>query len=224
MKSNLCTLCTHALKTTILCYTILYSAYSTAQESTSKLNSPSPAKESFWRRVSVGGNLAFQVGNVTGITVAPEVAVRLVDNLYVGSRFVYQYFYYKDYFYDSDAQAYLSYKSNVFGGSLFLRYYLTGLFDNAIGNLFGHVEYEYLAYIRPYAQTNMPTSIRDGYGYFYTRNNETIEVNSFFIGGGYRQPVASRVSMDILILFNLNDTFNSPYANPVIRFGVGVGL
>jgi hypothetical protein len=176
------------------------------------------------KRITFGGNLAFQVGTITGITIAPEIRYRLVGNLHAGTRFIYQYFYYKNYFYDSDQRKYLSYNSNEFGGALFMRYYLTSLFDNALSNIFAHIEYEYLASIRPYTQSYKPTSIVDSYGYFYIRGNQTIEINSFFIGGGYRQPVSNRVGMDLLILFNLNDTFNSPYSNPVIRFGIGIGL
>jgi hypothetical protein len=51
-----------------------------------------------------------------------------------------------------------------------------------------------------------------------------VEVNSFFVGGGYRQPVSNRVAIDFLLLFNLNDSYNSPYSNPIFRLGVGVGL
>jgi hypothetical protein len=53
---------------------------------------------------------------------------------------------------------------------------------------------------------------------------EKVEINSLFVGGGYRQPISNRVAMDLLILFNLNDSYNSPYSNPIFRLGVGVGL
>jgi hypothetical protein len=208
----------------LLVYTILY--ISANGQATTQTISPSlsASREPWHKRITFGGNLAFQVGTVTGISVSPEIRYRLVGNLHAGTRFIYQYFYYKDYYYDTDQRTYLSYNSNEFGGALFLRYYLNGLFNNAIGNLFAHVEYEYLAYTRPYSQSLTPTSIRDAYGYFYTKGNQTVEINSFFVGGGYRQPVSNRVGLDLLVLFNLNDTFNSPYSNPVIRFGVGIGL
>jgi hypothetical protein len=54
--------------------------------------------------------------------------------------------------------------------------------------------------------------------------SQMIELNSIFVGGGYRQPVSNRVAIDLLILFNLNDSYNSPYSNPIFRLGVGVGL
>jgi hypothetical protein len=157
--------------------------------------------------------------------VAPEVAIRTVDNLYVGFRFLYQYYNYKNYYWDRSTNSYLSYKSNVYGGGVFLRYYLNSLFDNFLGNLFAHVEYEYQYYTRPYTYSAMGNgNILDPYGNTYVRGNEAIEINSFFVGGGYRQPVANRVSLDFLVLFNLNDSYNSPYSNPIFRIGVGVGL
>ena len=123
------------------------------------------------------------------------------------------------------AREYLSYKSNVFGGGLYSRYYLSGFFDNVLGNIFAHVEYEYLVYRRPYTRSgDADATIFDYYGYRYKKGSQSVEVNSFFVGGGFRQPVGNRVSLDLLVLFNLNDTFNSPYTNPIFRFGVGVGL
>jgi hypothetical protein len=203
---------------------IIYGITSFAQDTVPSLSAKPDRPDSFWRRVTIGGNLGFQFGSVTGITVAPEAAVRTVDNLYVGLRFMYQYYNYKDYYWNDNTKEYLGYKSSVYGGGLFLRYYLTSLFNNIIlGNLFAHVEYEYLYYTRPYSNA-VGGYIYDPYGNSYLPGNEVVEVNSFFVGGGYRQPLASRVAMDFMILFNLNDSFNSPYSNPIFRLGVGVGL
>ena len=174
----------------------------------------------------MGGNLGFQFGSVTGITVAPEVSLRTVDQLHVGFRFLYQYYNYKNYYWDNSTGDYLSYKSNVYGGGIYLRYYLSSIFDNFLGNLFAHVEYEYQYYTRPYTYSPQATGdfILDPYGNKYIRGTEAVELNSFFVGGGYRQPLAGRVALDFLVLFNLNDTYNSPYSNPIFRLGVGVGL
>lgn len=207
----------------LLLHTILYIPGVVAQQSP---EIPlSDTKEPFIRRFSVGGNLGFQVGNVTGINVAPQITFRVVDHLHVGTRFIYQYFSYKDYYFDLAAREYLSYKSNVFGGGLFSRYYLSGFFNNILGNLFAHAEYEYLFYRRPYTLSgDADATIEDFYGNRYKKSDQSVEVNSFFVGGGFRQPVGNRVSFDLLVLFNLNDTFNSPYTNPIFRIGVGVGL
>jgi hypothetical protein len=207
----------------ILMLFFLYVLDLPAQDTIPSLSAKPQRTDNFWRRVSVGGNLGFQFGSITGITVAPEIAIRTVDNLYVGFRFMYQYYNYKNYYWNDSTNQYLSYKSSVYGGGVYLRYYLSSLFDNFLGNLFAHVEYEYQYYTRPYTNA-YGGYIVDPYLNQYVPGKEVVEVNSIFVGGGYRQPIASRVSMDFMILFNLNDTYNSPYSNPIFRLGVGVGL
>lgn len=212
------------MKRLLIILTLYIGVFSAVAQDTIPSLSTSPDRpDNFWRRVSVGGNLGFQFGSVTGITIAPDVAVRTVDNLHVGTRLIYQYYNYKDYFWNNHTNEYLGYKSNVYGGALYLRYFLSGLFDNFLGNLFAHAEYEYQYYIRPYISTT-GGYIFDPYGNAYVPGNEVIEINSIFLGGGYRQPLAGRVSMDFMVLFNLNETYNSPYSNPIFRLGVGVGL
>jgi hypothetical protein len=205
---------------------LLLPGLSTAQDSTNIFNPAkpqAPKKETFWRRLSVGGNFGFQFGSVTGITVSPEVRIRTFDQLYVGLGFTYQYFMYRDYYWDKSTNQTYDFSSNVFGGRLYLRYYLRSLFSSWIGNLFAHAEYEYLAYVEPYHYDPNGT-IFDPYFNPYSKGNVTISYNSVLVGAGYSQPIGSRVFMDFVILFNLNDTYYSPYSNPVFRIGVGVGL
>jgi hypothetical protein len=188
-----------------------------AQESTATKS------HDFWHRVVVGGNIGLQIGDVTGIIISPEVAVRLVDQLYGGLGFTYQYSSFKNYYYDTKTNQYLNFKQNTYGGKIFFRYYLSSLFDNFLGNFFAHVEYEYLTYTRPYT-FNPNGPILDPYANAYSYGNEHVEINSLFVGGGYHQPVGGRVFLDFLILYNLNDSYNSPYSNPLFRVGFGVGL
>jgi hypothetical protein len=205
---------------------LLCTASAFAQDTLPSLSSTPRKPDSFWRRVTFGGNLGFQFGSVTGITISPEVRIRAIDQLNVGFRFLYQYYNYRNYYWDYQNQSYIDYKSNVYGGGIYLRYYLASLFDNFVGNLYAHVEYEYLTYNRPFEQSGPPPDgyIQDPFNYWYKPGNQMIEINSIFVGGGYRQPVTNRVSIDLLILFNLNDSYNSPYSNPIFRLGVGVGL
>ncbi len=215
---------TAKLRTISLLFLLITVTSSFAQDTIPSLSAKPRNPDSFWRRVSIGGNLGFQFGTVTGITLSPEIAIRTIDHLYVGVRLIYQYYNYKNYFWDNDAKNYLSYESSVYGGGIYLRYYLRSLFpDNFIGNLFAHVEYEYQTYTRPYS-VSPGGHIYDPYGNPYVQGKERVEINSLFVGGGYRQPIGNRVSMDLLLLFNLNDTYNSPYSNPIFRLGVGVGL
>ncbi len=89
--------------------------------------------------------------------------------------------------------------SNIFGAALFSRF-------DIIYGLFAHAEYEQL----------------------YVRYNDYPNLNyepwSFFVGGGYKQSIGGRGFAYILVLWNLNETPESPYANPVFRVGFGVGL
>jgi hypothetical protein len=202
-----------------------------AQDTISSLNSQ-PAlsakpknPNSFWRRLSVGGQIGFQFGTVTGIVIAPDVKVRTFDQLYVGLRLMYQYYYYRDWYWDRNANEFLDYSSNVFGSGVYLRYYLRSLFSNFFGNFYAHVEYEYLFYTLPFVQEPPPKGyIEDPYGNWYVPGSQYIGINSFFVGGGYSQPLGGRAFLDFMVLFNLNDTQSSPYTNPIIRIGVGFGL
>ena len=92
-------------------------------------------------------------------------------------------------------------ETNVFGGSIFSRY---SIFEN----VFAHVEYETLFY--NIHEPGYPTSRQ--------------QFNSFFVGGGYNQQIGGNSAMYILLLWNLNDTPDSPYVNPIIRVGFSVGL
>jgi hypothetical protein len=185
---------------------------------------PQARKSDFWNRISLGGNVGFQFGSVTSIIVAPEAMLRVVDQFYVGVGFTYQYSHYKDYYFNTHDTSYMNFSMNVYGGRIFLRYYLSSLFDNFLGNIFLHTEYEYLTYTRPYQYNPVSGYIYDPYYNAYTPGNEIIEVNSLFIGGGYKQPIGGKAYIDLMILYNLNDSYSSPYSNPLFRLGFGVGL
>jgi hypothetical protein len=204
----------------LLLYVCSFPSQTKAQQS------PQKKKSDFWQRVTVGGNFGLQFGTVTAINISPEVMVRTVDQLYLGLGFSYDYMQANNYFYNTATGQYLDYKSNVYGGRIFARYYLRSLFDNFLGNIFAHVEYEYLFYTRPYTIAPYDTTLHiiDPYYNFYKEGKQRVEVNSLFVGAGYDQPLGSKVFLSILILYNLNDSYNSPYSNPVFRLGVGVGL
>jgi hypothetical protein len=184
---------------------------------------PKPQKpDNFWRRVSVGGWVSLQFGTITAIGISPEVKVRLVDQLYAGFGLTYQYAKYNNWYHDSKGN-YYDLSSNTYGERVFLRYYLSGLVNNWLGNFFAHVEYEHLQYVSSFVpSSNGPYT--DPNNHSYSKGHQVINITSVFVGGGYRQPVSSKVFFDFLILFNLNDTPDSPYTNPVFRFGVGAGL
>ncbi|MEO6882401.1 MAG: hypothetical protein ABI199_00100 [Bacteroidia bacterium] len=95
--------------------------------------------------------------------------------------------------------SYYNFVSSVYGGRAFAEYFL---FDN----IFAHAEYEVL---------NIPT-----YDYF----NDRINLNSVLVGGGYSQPFGNNSSYVIMILFDVNQSPNSIYINPIFRAGFTIGL
>jgi len=198
----------------------------TAQDTIPSLSVKPKNLNSFWRRISVGGQIGFQFGTVTGIVIAPDIKIRTIDQLYVGIRLMYQYYNYRNYYLNTQTNEFIDYNSNVFGGGIYLRYYLRSLFSNFFGNFFAHVEYEYLFYTRPFIKCDLSSGgyILDYYGNYYIKGNEYVGINSIFVGGGYSQPLGGRAFLDFMVLFNLNDSYISPYTNPIIRIGVGVGL
>jgi len=156
---------------------------------------PNP-KGSFASHLFFGGGLGLQFGSMTLIEISPLVGYKITPKFSIGISPTYKYYHYNDYYGPN-----LDLKTNVFGGSIFSRYFI-------FENVFAHVEYEMLAY-----NTEVP-------GYPTTRN----QYNSFFVGGGYNQRIGGSSAMYILLLWNLNDTPDSPYVNPIVRVGFSVGL
>lgn len=103
---------------------------------------------------------------------------------------------------------YFSYKDQVikfsthnYGGGLYTSY-------DVFNGLFVHLENEWLSYEKVY----------------FNLERERALVHSFFIGGGYRQYFSGRSYASFMILYNLNETIDSPYQNPMFRIGFGFGL
>ena len=79
--------------------------------------------------------------------------------------------------------------------------------------IFAHVEYEAL---------NLETEFFDPS--YYRHSTPRFWVNSVLVGGGYRQPIGEYSSINLMLLYNINETIDSPYKNPIIRMGFDIGL
>ena len=148
----------------------------------------------FKDRIYFGGNLGLQFGTQTYIDISPLVGYKLTETVSTGVGITYIYYKYKD--------SYYTYSTSIYGSRVFARY----LFTN---NLFAHAEVELL---------NMElfdVNIND----YYIKN--TI---SPFVGGGYIQRFSNNAGLYLLLLFNLNDSAESPYTNPIIRIGFNLGI
>jgi len=146
-------------------------------------------------RIFTGGNLGLQFGTITFVDISPLVGYWFTDQLAGGIGATYMY--YKDDRYSP------SYKTDVYGGRVFGRYY-------PIDFLFGHAEYEILSY--------------KAIAYNFPYTSERINSTNILVGGGYEQQLGEYSTFSIMVLWNLNDKPNSIYTNPIIRAGFNIGL
>ena len=149
-------------------------------------------------RIYVGGNVGFQFGtDYTSVLVAPLVGYKFTEKFSAGIGGTYMYYKIKDRYYN------YTFSTNIYGGSLFTRYFL-------FENLFAHAEYEML---------NLKTFN------FFEQKTERLWVPALFIGGGYQQMLGSSSFAQILLLYDIIQETNTPYQSPlVVRVGFGFGF
>lgn len=88
-----------------------------------------PPRERIIDKIFTGGNVGAQFGTVTFVEISPILGYKFTDKISAGIGATYQYYHYKDRYYDLT--------TDVYGGRIFGRYFFTEY-------LFGHLEYEYL--------------------------------------------------------------------------------
>ena len=189
------------------CSLLTFSLLWFTQTHASAQNSDNRPENSFMDRVFFGGGLGLQFGTLTLIDVSPVVGYRITERFEAGLGFTYKYYKYNDYYVDLNTGTSYDLKSDILGGSVFGRYHITE-------SIFAHAEYETLNY-----------RYEDYYSYGgnIMSDKRTAIINSFFIGGGYRQHISEGSYFFIMALWNLNDGGMSPYSNPVLRMGVILG-
>jgi len=152
-------------------------------------------KNAHWSsRLLYGGNLGLQFGTVTAIDLSPQIGYMVTDKLTPGVGITYQY-------YSDNRISGYEFKTHIYGGRIYTSY-------EFIENFIAHIEYEALSLESQYFKVN------------YTPNDEDrFWSHNLFVGGGYSQPIGRKGSVFILVLYNLNESINSPYTNPVVRVG-----
>jgi hypothetical protein len=141
------------------------------------------------------GNLGLSFGNVTSIGISPMVGYKVTDKFIPGIGGTYNYVRF------DFGSNYPTESINIYGGSLWARYYF-------LENVFADGEYEVLngewdPYIQPGIRYNL---------------------NSCLVGGGYQESVGG-LSSYVLVLYNVTQDASSPYASPlIIRVGLGMGF
>lgn len=144
-----------------------------------------------------GGSLGLQIGTISLVDVSPQFGYYPLEHISIGAGITYQYI--------SDRRYVPRLDIHVLGGRLFTRLYLP-IFES----IFAHVEYEYMTY-----------KVTDIYQPTYL---EWVSLNNFLAGVGYRQRIGGRSSINLMLLWNFNESQYSLYSNPVIRMGADIGL
>lgn len=180
-----------------------------------------PAFASWKDRIFTGGSLGLQLGNwFTLVDVSPVAGYYITPRFAVGTGFTYKYYKQKDLYYitliNGEVRTY-DHVANIYGGSLFFRYYFSSESIQFFNNLFAHTEYEYLNY------NYHDYSLNENYSEV-VKTKRTRDISSYFVGAGLRQFVSQNSFLYLLVLWNLNETIYSPYDNPIIRVGINVGF
>lgn len=91
------------------------------------------------------------------------------------------------------------YKTNMYGGNVFTQYFFNDL------PVLAHAE----------------TALMNYYSF---AKEKRITSTAVLLGGGLRQQFGGRSYLSILVLWDINQTEDSFYPNPIIRAGVAIGL
>lgn len=146
-------------------------------------------------RIDFGGYLGATFGDVTYVEVSPLASYRITPKFHAGLGLTYMYY----------NSSYYHHSSNSYGGSIFARYFVWK-------DLFVHFEYAPLYVSNPLIPPGTPIRV------------ETHWAQDILVGGGYRQWIGDKAFMSLMLLWNLNETYLSPYINPIFRIGFGVGF
>ncbi|MFH0865500.1 MAG: hypothetical protein V1904_04870 [Bacteroidota bacterium] len=157
-----------------------------------------------------GGSLGLQFGSYTYINVAPIIGYRFNEYIACGIGPNYTFYHSKDYYYYPP----VIYSTHLYGGNFFTRVYFLKDIIPSIKDIYVHGEIEAL---------NVETQYFD---YSLSHPGKRYWVGSVFGGAGIRQMLGERVFSTITVLFNFNETIDSPYyGNPLVyRVGIEINL
>lgn len=169
--------------------------------------------------------LGVQFGTITAIEISPLIGFKISEPFIIGIGFTYQYNKYRNFYMNIENGSLYDRKINIIGSRFFARYYFFNSFSESslLNKIFLHTEYEHIAYKQNY-KVDSNGKFVDVFGIPYSTGTETIIIPGLLVGAGINQNIGSRTYASILFLYNLNETNNTPYRNPVIRIGLGYGI
>jgi hypothetical protein len=158
-----------------------------------------------WDRMYVGGNFGLQFGTITDIEVSPHVGYYIYPWWSTGVGITYEYY--------NQQKTLVNFPidTHIYGFNIFTRVALIQDMGKTFGigngiSLIGQIQYERLSLEKKYFEVPF-----DKTGRFW--------IDSFLVGGGIKQALGQRSSIYLLIMWDLNETINSPYSNPIFKFG-----
>ncbi|MBP7076372.1 MAG: hypothetical protein KBB11_04950 [Bacteroidales bacterium] len=156
-------------------------------------NSPGP-----WQRIFYGGDMGLSFGRITLINISPQVGYRITNRWSAGIGGTY--IYYKD----ND----FNFHMNIWGIQEFMSFTLIKdlsnilPFGNEIGGLLVYGELNHMFLYR--SISNPP-------------GNDRYWITSPLLGPAYQLRVGNRSYLLIMLLYNFNESAESPLTNPVFR-------
>jgi hypothetical protein len=149
------------------------------------------AQQSFWQRLTIGGNFAYQGGSQTAIDISPMVGYRFSEKFIGGIGGTYFFYQYKGNGFNI--------QSSLYGGRVFAQYLV-------IPQAFLYTEQEMMT-TQYYDQVDQTIK-------------QKLLFNPL-VGAGYRQSIGDRSGVNLMVLYNLNFQPNySIYSSPwVVRVG-----
>ena len=154
---------------------------------------PPPLKE----RIFFGGNFGLQFGTITDIQISPVIGLWVFPRLAVavGPNYRFYKLYHE--------------RTNIYGAKGYMQFVVIKDISSVIPlgsntGIFLHVEDELLSLQSSYWKNPPITSDR-----FY--------INTVLAGGGISQQIGRRSSLNIMVLWALNESVYDVYSNPEIR-------
>ena len=150
-------------------------------------------------RLFYGGNCSLQFGTITNIEISPIIGLWILPKLAVAVGPSYHY--YKDNYT----------KTDIYGGRSYLQFVVFQDLDKFIPlgihtSFYLHLEDEMLSLDSRYWDNPSATTKR-------------FMVNTVLAGVGISQQIGARSSVNLMVLWTLNDSGYQIYSNPEIRIG-----